>query len=73
MFMWKLDRCATNVAAILQAPRPKVTIAKLHSSLGGCLHDMGRYADAAEQYGDAGHGVGSTFFGWRIIISGLDG
>ena len=27
-----------------------VTIAKLHSSLGGCLHDMGRYLEAGEQY-----------------------
>jgi len=32
----------------------EVTIAKLHSSLGGCLHDMGRFSEAAEQYGEAG-------------------
>jgi len=34
-------------------PEHPVTIAKLHSSVGGCLHDMGRTADAAEQYGRA--------------------
>lgn len=31
-------------------PDQPVTIAKLHSSVGGCLHDMGRPAEAAEEY-----------------------
>merc|ERR1712232_641334 len=31
-------------------PEHPVTIAKLHSSVGGCLHDMGRTAEAVEQY-----------------------
>eukprot|EP00928_Gymnodinium_smaydae_P004191 TRINITY_DN11457_c0_g1_i1.p1 TRINITY_DN11457_c0_g1~~TRINITY_DN11457_c0_g1_i1.p1 ORF type:complete len:808 (-),score=135.98 TRINITY_DN11457_c0_g1_i1:87-2510(-) len=34
-------------------PEHPVTIAKLHSTVGGCLHDMGRTAEAAEQYGEA--------------------
>lgn len=33
-----------------QEPDQPVTIAKLHSSLGGCLHDMGRPGEAAEEY-----------------------
>lgn len=31
-------------------PDHPVTIAKLHSSVGGCLQDMGRYHEAEEQY-----------------------
>lgn len=31
-------------------PHHPVTIAKLHSSVGGCLHDMGRLSDAIAQY-----------------------
>lgn len=34
-------------------PEHPVTIAKLHSSVGGCLHEMGRYTEAAEQYSKA--------------------
>eukprot|EP00439_Symbiodinium_sp_Y106_P087359 s8_g46.t2 len=33
-----------------QEPDQPVTIAKLHSSLGGCLHDMGRPGEAAEAW-----------------------
>ncbi|CAE6935416.1 Nphp3 [Symbiodinium natans] len=39
-----------------QEPDQPVTIAKLHSSLGGCLHDMGRHSEAAEEYQKA-HGL----------------
>merc|ERR1712151_124417 len=31
-------------------PEHPVTIAKLHSTVGGCLHDMGRTAEAVDQY-----------------------
>lgn len=34
-------------------PDHPVTIAKLHSSVGGCLHDMGRFAEAVDQYQQA--------------------
>jgi len=34
-------------------PHHPVTIAKLHSSVAGCLHDMGRFAEAAGQYQQA--------------------
>lgn len=34
-------------------PDHPVTIAKLHSSVGGCLHDMGRPADAITHYQQA--------------------
>lgn len=34
-------------------PEHPVTIAKLHSSVGGCLHDMGRTKDAVDQYRQA--------------------
>lgn len=36
----------------LESDQP-VTLAKLHSSLGGCLHDMGRTAEAVDQYQEA--------------------
>eukprot|EP00929_Paragymnodinium_shiwhaense_P074720 TRINITY_DN38245_c0_g1_i1.p1 TRINITY_DN38245_c0_g1~~TRINITY_DN38245_c0_g1_i1.p1 ORF type:complete len:807 (-),score=184.21 TRINITY_DN38245_c0_g1_i1:372-2735(-) len=34
----------------LHEPEHPVTIAKLHSSVAGCLHDMGRTKEAADQY-----------------------
>lgn len=34
-------------------PDHPVTLAKLHSSVGGCLHDMGRTADAVDEYQQA--------------------
>eukprot|EP00435_Cladocopium_sp_Y103_P053685 s1995_g17.t1 len=45
----------------LHEPHHPVTIAKLHSSLGGCLHDMGRFSEAAEHYGEAGGKLQEAF------------
>ena len=44
-----------------------MTIAKLHSSLGGCLHDMARYVEAAEQYGQA-YDAFSTVVGAILFV-----
>eukprot|EP00443_Scrippsiella_acuminata_P107222 CAMPEP_0115577800 /NCGR_PEP_ID=MMETSP0272-20121206/3259_1 /TAXON_ID=71861 /ORGANISM="Scrippsiella trochoidea, Strain CCMP3099" /LENGTH=874 /DNA_ID=CAMNT_0003012623 /DNA_START=1 /DNA_END=2622 /DNA_ORIENTATION=- len=45
-------------------PEHPVTIAKLHSSVAGCLHDMGRAADAVEHYQKA-HELYVTTVGTR--------
>lgn len=66
--VWNLAICKKNMGQLDEAlpmleqalaefqihePHHPVTIAKLHSSLGGCLHEMGRYAEAVEQYSQA--------------------
>eukprot|EP00930_Biecheleria_cincta_P070469 TRINITY_DN58105_c0_g1_i1.p1 TRINITY_DN58105_c0_g1~~TRINITY_DN58105_c0_g1_i1.p1 ORF type:complete len:863 (-),score=148.07 TRINITY_DN58105_c0_g1_i1:16-2604(-) len=66
--VWNLGICKKNMGKYDEAlpmleqalaefqehePHHPVTIAKLHSSVGGCLHDMGRYGDAVDQYQQA--------------------
>uniref|UniRef100_A0A7S2DA23 MalT-like TPR region domain-containing protein n=1 Tax=Alexandrium andersonii TaxID=327968 RepID=A0A7S2DA23_9DINO len=65
---WNLGICKKNMGLYDEAlpmleralaefqehePEHPVTIAKLHSTVGGCLHDMGRPADAIGQYQQA--------------------
>lgn len=56
--MGKYDEALTMLEQALaefqeHEPEQPVTIAKLHSSVGGCLHDMGRCAEAIAQYQEA--------------------
>ncbi|CAK9022729.1 unnamed protein product [Durusdinium trenchii] len=66
--IWNLAICKKNMGQYEEAlpmfeevlrefqvhePHHPVTIAKVHSSLGGCLHEMGRYTAAAEQFDEA--------------------
>lgn len=66
--VWNLGICKKNMGKYDEAlpmleqalaefqehePHHPVTIAKLHSSVGSCLHDMGRFGDAADQYQQA--------------------
>eukprot|EP00913_Durusdinium_trenchii_P008604 g8079.t1 len=84
--IWNLAICKKNMGQYEEAlpmfeevlrefqvhePHHPVTIAKVHSSLGGCLHEMGRYTAAAEQFDEAYSLYASTVGRHSPLFGGL--